>query len=566
MVRVPHAVTRIHAALRTSEPSRIRPALVGGFAGLDLTWQSLVRFSSTQLGQELLPAVTSFLVGGLLSLGLAPDLVAMPLYGYLIYVLTPVVLPDHLRHLAERRDFRLLAAGLSISIPIYLFTAHSFLGLGLIVLVLYLLAVQRRSFLGVDGYPIAFMNAFHPGTDVQAHYREDLQKDSRSRWFWPLVALFSVLSVTYTYIIFLVLGGLVSLLFLLYPFPELLCLGWVGYKVVMVGRLGRAPEGIAERRYDLESRVIAVAGVATEGLKGLLSVLLTGLGLIVPVIFVYLVTHAVGTAPSTIREAASASLDQQLAVVFGLLTIAIYGLYGVWYWFRTLFRLPHVLVAWRSLRMETVATPPARELGPLLGRPPGYFLPVTGLLVALGLLINAGAWPDTVRLPPAIVGAWLLALGGTAWSVYRGLVAEPQAPASDLRALPAAYVIDIAGVWVWIDLGSGDSLLMGVLAGTVPVTAIVSTLSQPMPLTFLGIVTFPLYCYFAPDLFELQERADWRQFLAEGYFLATSLALGAVAVMTAGTVQRVASLATLIAFLLGLIAMVQRVKVSSTPD
>lgn len=556
MGSVQRAVTQVLAVLGGRGTRRLRPIVVGGLAGLDLTWQSLARLSAESLGGELLPAVTSFLVGGLLSLGIAPDMVAMPLYGYLIYTLTPVVFPNRLRHVTERRDFRLLAAGLALLVPIRIYAGQSFFVVGWVVLALYLVAVQRRSFIGVDGYPITYWNAFLPATDVQAHYKEDLETETRPRGFWAMVALVSCLAIGLTFITFLVLGGLVSLLFLLYPFPELLCLGWVGYKALVVGRIRPGTEGIEDRRFDIESRAIEVAGVATEGAKGLTSVILAGFGLIVPVIFVYISTTLAGYLPTVLETVPR--LDQRLAVVFGFLTIALCGLYGVWYWFRTLFRLPHVMVAWRSRRMDTVATPPDRELGSLLGRPPGYYLPVTGLLLVFGLL-SQGGWPETVHVPAVLAMAWIIAFIATGWSIYRGLVGDPQSPETDLRALPVAYVVNIAGAWLWIDLASGDSILLGVLAGTVPATTILSTIAQPMPLTILGILMFPLYGFFLPDLDKLEEQTGWRQFLSDGYLLATGLVLGGITVVASGMAQLVSGALTLFVVLLLLAPMWKRI-------
>lgn len=518
---------------------RVEPRVAAALAALDVGWGALVRFGPRLLDADLLPTAASLVVGTVLGVGIAPVVAATVLYGYLVYALAPRVFPRTVRHVTDRRGFRLLAAANAVLVPLLLYSplpdVSRFLLLGgVLLLPAYLLVVQRGRVAGPGGYPIAFANGFDPTSNLQREYHDDPKVAARTPKFWTVLALYGAIAVVFSYLTLLVLGGLLALLYLTYPVPELLVLGWVGYRGLLASRVGPAPPEHAGRRFDLEARVVTLAGVATDGIKGFTSVLLAGIGLVVPVFFLYVVVYNAGNAARIAGAMAAGSGTRLLAAVVGVTTLVVYGLYGVWYWLRLLSRVPHAMRAWRDRLRAEVRTPPDREFGPLLARPPGYFLPAAAMLVALGLLVAAGDWPSDPRIPLPYLAVWLAGLAGTAWSTYRGVRGEPRGAAADWRALPGSYAVHLTGLWLWVDAGDGDSLVVGALTGRVPAADLVAAFADPTTGFFLVVTVTPLYLFYVPDVIDSRRADGLRRFAYVPYLLAVGVAAAVVAVTATG--------------------------------
>lgn len=537
---------RIIESLAGPVSPRIRPGVVAVLAGADLFGQSLVSLQARGLAAELVPVMASILLGTGVGLGVVSNILPLLLYAYLLYALVPRVFPARLRHVTEKRGFRALAAGASLWIP-FLWTVGDSagplfgrIGGGLVLLPLvllgYIVAIQRSALLGRDSYVIAFTNSFLPEVDLQEGYEDDPDVRDRTWKFWLLYGLLSATALGYTYFLLLVLGFALFLFLLMYPVPELLLLGWAGYRALTTPR-GPFPESRSAPQFDLEKRVLTLSGVATYGLKGVTTVLLATFGLVVPVIFLNatvqftvqlaeIITGGLGGAMTTRPSALVAS-------TVGFSTVAVFGTYGVWYWLRMLSRVPHFHASWLAHLNRDVETPPERDFGPLLVRPPGLFIPPAVLVGILAVMTTLPDWSSTPHIPTTYLLVWLSALVATAWSTYRGFAGDPQPASSDGLALPVSFLVQVGGVWWWIDVVSGSGLLVALLTGDIPLqrflTVTIRSGGVPMQLTILV-----LYAYAAADVLDHHETEGWRSMAYVPYLLVPAAAFVTMGVLLSG--------------------------------
>jgi hypothetical protein len=515
----------------------VRAGLLAVLMVVDVGGRVLPRLLARLLDTDLVPVAVSLLLGTLTGSNVITTVAPFALYGYLVYTLVPKLLPGQLGHVTERRDFRLLATVYALLVPVLALTSgpewDSLLLLsGLVVLPLYLVAVQRGAILGRDGYPVATSVAFFPFTDSFENWFEDgLDVRDRTPTFWFKFVAMSVISVMYSWFVFLIVGVLVFFLSLTYPVPEFLISGWLGQRALRRAPVG--PEGrvLDRERLDLETRVLSVVGVALEGFKGFTSVVMAATGFGWGVVFLWIAVYNVRTFVDLAARTATFSPARLLIVIVGTLTLWGLAFYGVWYWVRMLTRGPSFLAAWRDELTAEVQTEPEREDQFLPTRPPGYFLPPV-LLWGLLPATQSGSW-ESPQLPPAWgVLAWLAAFALTAWTAYRALAAAPQPARTDQRALPLSFCVATVGTWIGSDLttdGQYDlsaSYVVGLLTGRVSVEQFLAALAAPGATLAVGLITIPLYGFWVEDVIEWRRRDDWRKYAYVPYFLLAAAALG----------------------------------------
>lgn len=535
---------------------RVRPVLVGGLAAAEVLLRTLADPFLRVLDHEVIPALVSVVAEGFIESGL----ITVLLFGYLLFVLIPLVFPIGLTQVVDRSGFRILAAGSVVLIPFALFQWGSpalpvlgWLGPALlaspVILPVYVALVQRRKLLGGEGYVIGFANAFLPTVELRTDIDDGQDSKMRSLRFWAAFGGLSVIAFGYAYILFLILGLLLVFLSLMEPVPELLLLGWAGYRVG-----ASSPEQVQSEatatRFDLEQRIVPLTGAATNGFKGAMCVLMAGTGFLFPVLFVNVAVQiavgAPGSAAVVIDELSRSSSFELLRFLVVVITILTAGSYGVWYWLRMLSRVPHFYDAWLEALPDELETPPGREYGPILARPPWYYLPPMVLLALFSLVTHSGSAGIPAWDLQVVIVAWVGALGLTIWSAYRGAVGDPQSALSDQLALPGSFLVQMAGTWLWFGIAD-DGILLQVLFGQVSLRRLLEmTLQSSGGQVGVGFTVALLYLFYLMDVLHWQGAEGWRGWAYLPYLVAGAALLGLAALWTSGFLRALTGLAAIV--------------------
>lgn len=316
-----------------------------------------------------------------------------------------------------------------------------------------------------------------------------------------------------------VVGGVLSGFF---PLLEGLVLGWLALDraapLLPADLRDRLP---ARERVAIDLHLFAGIGSTFHSVKAAMVTVFAFLG-----IGVTAATFAVGVrlAPGAFRLVVSFitglgtpdfPVFRAAAIVLsgtsGIVAAFVSGLYGLWYWIRTLRRLPAFVAWWEDARRSTPRTATEADLPDAPTRPVGYMLPPS-LLVMLSY--------DWAAPSPSLVpdrGAYLLLWGGvllvTFWTVYRTANRRPQPPRSDGLAVLLALVVQLGGFFVG-----------GVLAGTGGLT------------TVAFYVLLLVLAYYLPDVVVVANRHedDRLRFAHGGYLLLGSGVFAALSHYWAG--------------------------------
>lgn len=501
----------------------VRPVLVGGLAAGEIGFRSLSRFGRWAADSDAVPALGSLVLGGTVGPGDAAAILVAALYGYLVYVFTPAVFPEHVEHVTTRRGFRILTAINAVQFPVVAFgtSAAIFQYLSLVALALlpaYVVAVQGRSLFDRDGYPVAFMNAFTPTTDMQADYDDDADLGDQPPAAYAILGFLAVGSFGLTLLVVVLLGFVLGLLNFMYPVPEIVVMGWVGYRSVLGGRAGPDEPPIPDRRIDVEAAVVETTGVATQGLKGFFSAILAAVGLTVPVIFLLISVAIVAQVGTILGNLSTATDAQLLAASVGLLTVVVFAVYSVWYWLRLFSRLPHFLAAWRAALPREMSIEYGGTDRPLLARPPGWFVPPVLFILTMVHMQRYGTWPEAPVVPLPHLVVWTVLFCITAWTAYRGIVGSPQPPATDGIALPFSFLVEMAGAFLWVDIGS-ESLFLRTVFGDIPPERLAAAIWTSSAFGILLFLAGIAYLFYLPDVRHRIEAADEGSLLYALYFV-----------------------------------------------
>lgn len=456
-----------------------RPSTLAGIVSVDLVARTLDGIA--------VPASISLLRQSL-PFGAVGWLAGWTLFYVVVFRAAPLVFPTAVREWSERDGFRHLTALATVLFGVYVagaFTASFFpsalvypvpfrpspvtlYGVPVLAALAFVgyLAADDPARLGRDsGFVLQFFDAatrFSDITDSDEGANEGLDTET-----WPgriLLVLVTLLVLAGVLGVVFFLGLFAQVLSYLYPLPELLALGYVGLSVA-------APAYADGRTSDLERRLVTGTAVVSWGPKGAAACLLVFAGLFastVGFLFATIVVAGVTRALADPTVPLDWSAFEWVTATTVVVWLGTYGLYGTWYWVRTLDRLPAFLDAWESRRGVDVASEwtwpwesdpeVARPIAP--ARPPDLLLVPTTLALGGALVITVfGA-----TTPVTIAGLLLLAAGClAAAAVARDW--PPQPATTEQYALPAALLIQLSGVGVTLDLMGGWGLTTFVTTG-----------------------------------------------------------------------------------------------------
>ena len=457
----------------------VRPATLAGVVSIDL--------AARTLDGVTVPASISLLRQSL-PFGAVGWLAGWALFYVVVFRAAPLVFPTAVREWTEREGFRHLTALATVAFGVYVagaFTASFFPSglfypvpfrpapvtlygvpaLAALAFVGYLAADEPARFTRDTGFVVQFFDAATRFSDVTDS--EGGTNGGRNTETWPdrvvfglvtLLVLAAVLGVVFF------LGLFAQVLSYLYPLPELLALGYVGLSVA-------APEYADDRTSDLERRLVTGTAVVSWGPKGAAACLLVFAGLFastVGFLFGTLVVAGVTRALADPTVPVDFTPFEWVTAATAVVWLATYGLYGTWYWVRTLDRLPAFLDAWASRRRVDVAsewTWPWESDPEVAG--PGATARPPDLLVAPTVLALGGVLLVTVfgaTNPITVAGLLLLAAGClAAAAVARDWT--PQPAATEQYALPAALLLQLTGLGVALDVTGGWGLTTFVTTG-----------------------------------------------------------------------------------------------------
>ena len=434
-------------------------AAVGSLGASELLFTTL---SPSRIGEVVGTAAESNAVGTLLAsislvgteLELVANLAGILFFGYAVYEFLPRVFPEELAVVADRRGYRLLAAGFVVTASDTVSSvllrgggassrsASTALGVGAIPLVIcvgYVGVIATRDV--VDLGPAA--HAVSERLDVTGA-SEESDATGTASFRDRLSDVVSVGVMTAAPLPFLAMA--VAVAGLLYPVPEGLAVGWG-----IIGAVdSRFDRGVGERlpnreRTDLEGSAFDLVVNAVRSTKGIPTVALTLTGLGGAVVIVGVLNS---NTPRFAREGLTAVRSDPLFAwsVLGMVLVLLgSGLFAVWFWARVIRRVPAYLRAWNTSNAE--ASPLADEALPEpVTRPVGLLLPFAVTI------LPAAAFTQTLRFDyffgsrtAVLTGygiVWPLSLAVLGWAVRRTRRTEPQPPSSDSRALPIALTVE----------------------------------------------------------------------------------------------------------------------------
>lgn len=499
---------------------------------------------ATRLGQKILLALFALLdLGGrmaasVLDIFAAPALVSLfasdvfvpaivgwaagwAMFGTLIYGVTPTVFPSTVAWVTRQPLFKGVTATTSVSIGIIVegitfkgwFSGspvstidHRWLvvvGIGAtIAYVLVLWYLYPAPLLSEHGPLVTLLDGFARFSDV----RNSVEESGLSRIEKPLLV---VAAVGPCLLICAFLGVIAFGIAIFYPLPEIVVLIYVGVSVV--GDEG-VPLPADTWTIQIDRRLTIGVSTATWGLKGIVSLVFVILGILMsafPFIVFVVVGGVLAVNPSVV-----AGIRPGLWVFLSLylVSVAMLGGYGLWYWLRVIDRLPYFLDRWAERQPIDVQTDWTwEERPPLVARPPGVFVPWALLFLTVIVSTRTVDRDAMVGIPAGHALLWMGLLAGIGWLIRRGIAAEPQHPGSDGLAIPGAVVIQVTCYALLTDI-----------AGAGTITDALFRIQLPPPRTMPDIVGFVAFLwvlvtfYYLHDAFNRKNVPGVTQFMMEG--------------------------------------------------
>lgn len=340
----------------------------------------------------------------------------------ILYTYTDLLYLRRVAALTERRSFRLLTAGFAGAFAVVISRASEMLLLlagfgliltGLVAFSLYLLGSDVDPF-DPDGVTLPFLARMGGKTPEEllaelAAASGIYRRISAASFYLAPAAIFTASCF--------VLGAVVLTLLELYPVPELTVLAVAGLSAVEattpVDVSGRVRSGLR-----LETRIVEPLAAATSNVEGIAMTLLCVIQLFlsaltfaagVGLVREFLTHEGWGNVVDHLGIVGSANAVAIIAVlaVVGMLVVSmlVWGAYGVLFWVRELQRLPALVGS------EAAATPPA------VARIPGAMLPANALAltavvgVAIGVMPRLETAEGLAGVPLALSAAYLAVTG-----------------------------------------------------------------------------------------------------------------------------------------------------------
>lgn len=236
----------------------------------------------------------------------------------------------------------------------------------------------------------------------------------------------------------------IAVLSKLYPLPEIIILLSFSPNIFRFFANERQKEAIdrfisrSERKViDIEECYFIIIGVVNTSVGGV--VLLLGLS---GMAFASLMlTEGSQRVSSMIANPALLEISQ-LSVAVALLIV---GIYGVWYWFCSLLRLPSFVEGRTPSELNRNEKVLSNEVG---FKPPTR--PVNAMFPPVFLALVVSVWWSSLNVfsGPVYALLWVLTMGIIIWTVYKTRRSEPQPPKTDFWFLPLAWAIHCLGAIV----------------------------------------------------------------------------------------------------------------------
>lgn len=479
----------------------------------DANWMHIVDLLGRAADSTALTGLLTVLATSSPLLGGASLLSQLLLYFVFIYAFVPRLFPEDFGEWRADPKFRIITTvtvfvtylSFAVEIPVSGTTVE--FGTPITAGLAYFAFFERRQadpFEDPDGAIYRVLNTAIGTEDEELTTENDLTSGTEgftmhreAEGVRPLVAralaAFAACGLLVMFAIFLgVLAYVVSLFF---PIPELLILGWSGY-TALANRIPRLPD--LERSVDIEAHVYETISVGfVAPVKGLTTVLFLVFGFFtsaLPFLGFMGVVSALSLSEIGKLLANATRGGPVFVMLFGLLA---FGLYGLWYWWRTSRRIPAFLTSVAGEERDTSVTRPV-----WLTWPPTTLL-MTGTVTSLtgALYLHAhpslDLWPVWFTVAAGV--AYLPGLALMAVAVVRTCETEPQSPETENQSLPMAAIIQVVGVVL-----AAFSVLNYEAVKRNGLPAYADGLSTILALTVLGGLSLLVLFYF-PDI---QDRAD----------------------------------------------------------
>lgn len=348
----------------------------------------------------------------------------------------------------------------------------------------YFILSQEKSFLNPEGnalqIPIWTLQAEFPENDTVASFR--YERDAYAEKGGVALVLFAVLNMIMIGLLHTLpaacLGIMIGLMNSLFPLLELLTLGWL-VSHILIDRLEvwRGWSFPLSRLIEIEDEFYQGVAIASHP-KGLSAILIIIFGLeLAASMFVLTFGLLTGSAGDYFIVRFNAAIGRLLRapLTYGIylniwnamgemISLSTLGLYGVWFWFRELRRVPRFLRKWDENVLRETRIGGISYGGELVPRPPGLMLPPTLMFAVWSLYF--GSRIEFLRSPFVFAIVWpVLALTVT-WTIWRGIYGKPQSPETDSYALPVAVTVQaiIPGGAIWFIPATRSGLSLPSLA------------------------------------------------------------------------------------------------------
>lgn len=481
-----------------------RELIVGVIASGELLWRAIDGFLLARLAEGVvLPALGSLVVTSVLDITPIARVFNWVLAIAVLYVYTPAIFPTRFREQVTTTGFRLLATLVALSVAFWMETVFSsdrfigsatfflpgFLFVLMIVGLVLLLYFGRRQGVGLfDPDNTAIMVPRYMMNASSGEYRSFRETRTRFRGRpWLLRGYKSLLTLvvggTFGFpLIFF--GTIIIIINRFYPLLEVLVLSAVGVR--LLSRYGKGEDLLLpDRALDLEDEVYDTISQATNGLKGPMALFVPTIGLAVSSVYFSLALPFLGGFRASISNISSELLDtfepnmclangpcipeyiyyvnnwhQQPMDVLHLILVKInlvwnsfsnlvipltIALYGFWFWFRGVKRVPAFLDAWEAVDSSGTNGPEPPQTSTV--RPPWFMLPPALLFFAWWANTYVTLTPPYNDILVAVYAiTWPTLLGVTLWTVRLGFTGTPQPPETDNYVLPGALLIQSAGI------------------------------------------------------------------------------------------------------------------------
>jgi len=445
----------------------------GALAGGDLFFHILDNPQSMELYDVARPLIdwlaNSPLVGGILTvlatsatdLGSLAQATQWILYIYVVYIFTPALYPSGFGEWRKNVGTRLLTvwmvaatvlAATSIEIVLIFLT-------GVTTFTTYLTwdddplftTTSKGSVGNKAGAAKSILETLGVTTEQETStYTIDTEAGGLHGSVAKAVMLFIVTSIIS--IMCIIFGGITIVLGLFFPFLELTVLGWTAYTVVG-SRTSHIPL-LSDWNVDVEAsyhRALTNAFSSGNPVKGMFTIItiVTGAGLsAIPFV---LATAALGLiSVQDVGTVFGLNESRAVAALLSLLSLATFGMYGLWFWKRVSQRLPAFLRHWDGSETKPEHTRPVGNMVP-----PLFLLFISSAVWFAGALIlhqnpTLNLWPQWFVFLSILLH--LLGFAAVGWSVTRTLKLSSQCAGTDNRAIPLAYGIQVLGPALFLNI------------------------------------------------------------------------------------------------------------------